>query len=81
MMTRGADANLDGNVDGQDVSIIGTHFNKPGSGQWYFGDFDYSGMCDGSDVSVLGTTFGKTSPSLSPAELTAEFGSAFHFGV
>jgi len=76
-MTRGADANLDGKVDGQDVSIIGTHFNKPGSGQWYFGDFDYSGSCDGADVSVLGTTFGKTSPTLSPAQLTAEFGSAF----
>jgi hypothetical protein len=77
MMARGADANLDGKVDGQDVSIIGTHFNKPGSGQWYFGDFDYSGSCDGADVSVLGTTFGKTSPTLSPAQLTAEFGSAF----
>jgi hypothetical protein len=76
-MTRGADANLDGKVDGQDVSIIGTHFNKPGSGQWYFGDFDYSGSCDGNDVSVLGTTFGKTSPTLSPAQLAAEFGSAF----
>jgi T5SS/PEP-CTERM-associated repeat protein len=77
MMTRGADANLDGVVDGQDVSIIGTHFNKPGSGQWYFGDFDYSGSCDGADVSVLGTTFNKTSPTLSPAQLSAEFGSAF----
>jgi fibronectin-binding autotransporter adhesin len=46
-MTYGADANLDGIVDGQDVSIVGTHFGKPGSGQWYFGDFDYSGSCDG----------------------------------
>jgi len=76
-LTRGADATLDGVVDGQDVAIIGTHFQKPGSGQWCFGDFDYSGTCDGSDVSVLGTTFGKTSPILSPAQMTAEFGSAF----
>jgi len=76
-LTRGADATLDGVVDGQDVAIIGTHFQKPGSGQWCFGDFDYSGTCDGSDVSVLGTTFGKTSPVLSPAQMTAEFGSAF----
>jgi len=68
---------LDGIVDGQDVAIIGTHFQKPGSGQWCFGDFDYSGTCDGSDVAVLGTTFGKTSPALSPAEMSAEFGSAF----
>jgi len=76
-LTRGADATMDGVVDGQDVAIIGTHFQKPGSGQWCFGDFDYSGTCDGSDVSVLGTTFGKTSPILSPAQMTAEFGSAF----
>jgi len=76
-LTRGADATMDGVVDGQDVAIIGTHFQKPGSGQWCFGDFDYSGTCDGSDVSVLGTTFGKTSPVLSPAQMTAEFGSAF----
>jgi len=76
-LTRGADATLDGIVDGQDVAIIGTHFQKPGSGQWCFGDFDYSGTCDGSDVAVLGTTFGKTSPLLSPAEMNAEFGSAF----
>src|ERR1043165_4789324 len=68
-MTRGADATLDGVVDSQDVSIIGTRFNKPGSGQWCFGDFDYSGTCDAADVSVLGTTFGKTSPALSPAHI------------
>jgi len=76
-LTRGADATLDGVVDGQDVAIIGNHFQKPGSVQWCFGDFDYSGTCDGSDVSVLGTTFGKTSPILSPAQMTAEFGAAF----
>jgi hypothetical protein len=56
-MTRGADANLDGIVDGIDVSIIGTKFGKPDSGAWYLGDFDYSGSSDGNDVSVLGTTF------------------------
>src|ERR1043165_6835552 len=76
-MTRGADATMDGIVDSQDVSIIGTRFNKPGSGQWCFGEFDYSGTCDASDVSVLGTTFGKTSPTLSPVQMTAEFGAAF----
>jgi len=76
-LTRGADATLDGIVDGQDVAIIGTHFQKPGSGQWCFGDFDYSGTCDGNDVAVLGTTFGKTAPILSPAQMTAEFGAAF----
>jgi len=76
-LTLGADATLDGVVDGEDVAILGTHFQKPGSGQWCFGDFDYSGTCDGSDVAVLGTTFGKTSPALSPAQMTAEFGATF----
>ena len=66
-MTRGADANLDGNVDSQDVSIIATHFGKgSSSGQWYFGDFDYSGSCESNDVSVLATTFGRSAPTLSP---------------
>jgi len=74
-LTRGADATLDGILDGQDVAVIGTHFQKPGSGQWCFGDFDYSGTCDGSDVSVLGTTFGKTSPLLSPAHFSTSFNS------
>jgi len=74
-LTRGADATLDGVVDGQDVATIGTHFQKPGSGQWCFGDFDYSGTCDGSDVAVLGTTFGKTSPVLSPAHFSTPFNS------
>jgi len=68
-LTYGADANMDNVVDGMDVAILGTHMNKPGSGQWYYGDFDYSGTCDGNDVAVLGTTFGKTSPSLSPAAI------------
>ena len=62
-MTLGADANLDGAVDGSDVAILGTHFEKPDSGQWYLGDFDYSGTCDGGAVALLGTTFGKTLPT------------------
>jgi len=64
-LTRGADANLDGKVDGQDLAVVGAQFRKPASGQWYLGDFDYSGSCDGMDVSVLGTTYGKSSPTLS----------------
>jgi len=76
-LTRGGDCTLDGNVDGADVAIVGTHFGKPNSGQWCFGDFDYNGTCDGGDSAVLGTNYGKTSPVLSPAQMTAEFGRAF----
>src|SRR5207244_6028496 len=71
-MTRGADANMDGIVNGQDVTIVGNNFGKSTSGQWYLGDFDYNGKCDGTDVSILGTTFGKTTPTLSPSQLTAD---------
>src|SRR3989442_10021386 len=76
-MTRGADANLDGVVNSQDVTIVNNHFNKAGSGEWYLGDFDYNGVCDSTDVTILNNTFNKTSPTLSPAQLSAEFGSAF----
>jgi len=76
-LTRGGDCNLDGIVDGKDVSIVGNRFMRPGSGQWNYGDFDYSGLCDGGDVAVLGSNYGKTAPLLSPAVLVAEFGSAF----
>jgi len=76
-MTIGADANLDGVVDSNDIAMTGAHFNQPGSGQWYLGDFGYSGMCDAHDVNVLGATFDKSSPTPSPAQLSAQYGSAF----
>jgi len=76
-MTLAGDANLDGVVDGDDIAILGTHFNKPGSDQWFYGDFNYSGNCDSLDMTLLGTTFGKNMISLAPAQLSAQYGSAF----
>jgi hypothetical protein len=75
--TRGADANLDGVVDGIDVDTVGLFFNSPLGNVWYRGDFNYDGVCDGIDVDELGLTFNSTSPTVSPAELTANYGAAF----
>lgn len=75
--TRGADANLDGLVNGDDVTIVGTDFNAGGTGEWFLGDFDYDGICDGDDVTVLGALYDPTAPPLSGAELTAQYGSGF----
>ena len=75
--TRGADADLDGIVGNSDVTIVGGKFGAAGSGEWYFGDFDYSGSCDNADVTALGELFNPSAPPLSGEQLGAQFGSAF----
>jgi hypothetical protein len=75
--TRGADANLDGNVDGTDVDTVALFYNGPDGNVWYRGDFDYNGVCDGSDVDELALTFNASDPPVSPAVLTAKYGAAF----
>jgi hypothetical protein len=82
--TRTADADLDGRVNDNDVTIVGAFYLQSTSGQWYLGDFDYSGMCDDSDVTLLGAFYDPAAPPLSPAYLTdmygAEFAAAFEAG-
>ena len=73
--TRGADCNLDGVVNSDDVTIVGGDYNAGGTGEWFLGDFDYDGICDGDDVTVLGALYDPTAPPLSSSELTARFGS------
>src|SRR5207249_9465135 len=75
--TRGAEADLDGIVGNSDVTIVGGKFGAAGSGEWYFGDFDYSGSCDNADVTALGGLFNPSAPPLSSEQLGAQFGSAF----
>jgi hypothetical protein len=58
--TCGADANLDGNVDGPDLDILSTFTG--GTGGWYRGDFNYDGNLDGSDMDELAFTYGATTP-------------------
>jgi hypothetical protein len=75
--TRAADADLDGRVDDNDVTIVGAFYLQATSGQWYLGDFDYSGMCDDSDVTLLGAFYDPTAPPLSAAYLTERYGVEF----
>src|SRR5207248_768279 len=67
---------LDGIVGNSDVTIVGGKFGAAGSGQWYFGDFDYSGSCDNADVTALGGLFNPSATPLSPAATTASFSTA-----
>ena len=56
--TRTADANLDGVVNNDDVTIVGANyapgFAKP---RWDLGDFDYNGFVDNDDVTLLGVYY------------------------
>jgi hypothetical protein len=56
--TRTGDANLDGMVNDDDVTIVGATY-APGVSQpsWALGDFDYNGFVDDDDVTLLGVFY------------------------
>ena len=56
--TRTADANLDGLVNDNDVTIVGANY-APGipKAAWALGDFDYNGFVDDDDVTLLGVFY------------------------
>ena len=56
--TRTADANLDGVVNDDDVTIVGANY-APGIPKpaWALGDFDYNGFVDDDDVTLLGVFY------------------------
>jgi autotransporter-associated beta strand protein len=62
--TRTGDANLDGVVNDDDVTVLGAMY-APGApnGSWFLGDFDYSGFVDDDDVTLLGVFY---DPSAQP---------------
>jgi hypothetical protein len=62
--TRNGDANLDGVVNDDDVTIVGAAY-APGVSQphWALGDFDYNGFVDDDDVTLLGAFY---DPSAAP---------------
>jgi hypothetical protein len=62
--TRTGDANLDGVVNDDDVTILGA-FYAPGvsNPHWALGDFDYNGFVDDDDVTLLGVFY---DPSAAP---------------
>ncbi len=62
--TLGADANLDGKVNSDDVTIVSALYNNPATGDWVLGDFDYDGMCETDDVTVISAMYDPTAPPL-----------------
>jgi hypothetical protein len=67
--TRTGDANLDGVVNDDDVTIVGAHY-APGVAKpaWALGDFDYNGFVDDDDVTLLGVFY---DPEAAPLEASA----------
>ena len=56
--TRTGDANLDGTVNDDDVTIMSSNY-APGVSKpfWALGDFDYNGFVDDDDVTLLGAFY------------------------
>ena len=63
--TRTGDANLDGLVNDDDVTIVGASY-APGVPQasWALGDFDYNGFVDDDDVTLLGAFYDPNASAL-----------------
>jgi Ca2+-binding RTX toxin-like protein len=74
--TRTGDANLDGVVNDNDVTIVGAMY-APGvpKAHWALGDFDYNGFVDDNDVTLLGAFYDPlTTPELpQPAPIVEIF--------
>ena len=70
--TRTGDANLDGVVNNDDVTIVGANFApdfaKPA---WALGDFEYNGFVDNDDLTLLGSFYNPAAapPAPPPAPL------------
>jgi hypothetical protein len=66
--TRTGDANLDGAVNDDDVTIVGATY-APGVPQpsWALGDFDYNGFVDDDDVTLLGAFYDPSAAPLNSA--------------
>jgi hypothetical protein len=66
--TRTGDANLDGFVNDDDVTIIdATYAPLVPQPQWAAGDFDYNGFVDDDDVTLLGVFYNPGGDLLGPA--------------
>ena len=71
--TRTGDANLDGVVNDDDVTIVGATY-APGVPQphWALGDFDFNGFVDDDDITLLGVFYDPTAaPLITPAPAAA----------
>jgi hypothetical protein len=68
--TRTGDANLDGVVNDDDVTIVGASYAPGVAGaSWATGDFDYNGFVDDDDVTLLGVFYDPgAAPLVAPAQ-------------
>jgi hypothetical protein len=63
--TKTGDANLDGRVNDDDVTIVGATYAPGVAGaHWYSGDFDYNGFVDDDDVTLLGVFYDPAAPAV-----------------
>ncbi|MEX2140549.1 MAG: PEP-CTERM sorting domain-containing protein [Pirellulales bacterium] len=69
--TRTGDANLDGLVNDDDVTILGATY-APGVPQpsWALGDFDYNGFVDDDDATLLGVFYNPNATPISAPTAT-----------
>ena len=58
------DANVDGNVNTSDFTLLASNFNVASGGVWAMGDFNYDGKVNALDFNALATNFG--SPAVAP---------------
>jgi autotransporter-associated beta strand protein len=76
MATVPGDANLDGRVDINDLTIVLTHYGATGA-VWSQGDFTYDGRVDVNDLTIVLANYGQTlagsSPALSPVPEPSAF--------
>ena len=70
--TRTGDANLDGVVNDDDVTIVGASYAPGVAGaSWAVGDFDYNGFVDDDDVTLLGVFYNPIAPPLAAPPLAS----------
>jgi hypothetical protein len=70
--TRTGDANLDGLVNDNDVTIVGASYAPGVAGaSWATGDFDYNGFVDDDDVTLLGAFYDPSAPPLAAPDAEA----------
>ncbi|MEX2138446.1 MAG: PEP-CTERM sorting domain-containing protein [Pirellulales bacterium] len=71
--TRIGDANLDGVVNDDDVTIVGATFGMTSGAVWALGDFTYDGAVNDDDVTLLGALY---DPSAAPVGFAAPVAAA-----
>jgi hypothetical protein len=77
---RTSDANLDGAVNDDDVTIVGATY-APGAsnGSWALGDFDFNGFVNDDDVTLLGAFYEPQTALAAPAFVVG--GTSDHAGA